>query len=96
MHIIKAVCKRRGLTYERVAEAVRSRSGKDSPRWNYIAQIVCGDKENLSANFAEDIEAAFPEIRKEWLTWPHRYREEMERFFPEVVEENGTKKASGE
>jgi hypothetical protein len=96
MHIIKAVCKRRGLTYERFAEAVRSRSGKDSPRWNYLAQIVCGDKENLSKEFAEDIETAFPEIRKEWLLWPEQYRAEMERFFPEIQEDNGVKKASGE
>lgn len=96
MHIIKAVCKRKGLTYEKFAEAVRSRNGKTSPGAPYIAQIICGDKENLSPELAEDIEGAFPEIRKEWLIWPDRYRAEMESIFPETREDNGIQKASGE
>jgi transcriptional regulator with XRE-family HTH domain len=95
MHIIKAACMRRKLTYKQFADAVKARSGKDFPGEPYIAQIVSGAG-SPSPELCADIEGAFPEIRKEWLVWPERYLEEMEKFFPETQENSRAKKASGE
>ncbi len=95
MHIIKAVCKRRDITYKQFADAVKEKSGKDFPGEAYTAQIVSGAG-FPSPELSADIEAAFPEIRKEWLIWPDQYRGDMERIFPETREDNGVKKASGE
>lgn len=94
MHIFRAVCIRRKITYEEFAKAVRTLSGKDSPGAPWIAQVASGLIP--SPELAADIEAAFPEIRREWLIWPDRYRDGMEQLFPEIREDNGTKKASGE
>lgn len=85
MHIIKAVCKRRGITYEQFSDAVKEKSGKDSPGKAYIAQIVSGAGDP-SPELSAEIEAAFTEIRKEWLVWPEKYRVEIEMAFPETSE----------
>lgn len=95
MHIIKAVCKRRDITYKQFADAVKKKSGKDLPDEAWIAQIVCGAG-SPSSDLSSGIEAAFPEIRKEWLMWPDQYRGDMERIFPEIREDNGVRKAVGE
>ncbi len=92
MHIIKAVCKRRKITYEEFAKEVKTRSGKEFPGGPYIAQIVCGTIP--SAELAADIEAAFPEIRREWLVWPERWQAEIGRFFPETTG-NGKRASNG-
>lgn len=85
MHIIKAVCKRRGITYEQFSGAVREKSGKDSPGKAYVAQIVSGAGEP-SPELSADIADAFPEIREEWLVWPDRHREAIEAAFPETAD----------
>jgi len=95
MHIIKAVCKRREITYKQFADAVKEKTGKKYPGEAYVAQIVSGAG-FPSPELSSDIEAAFPEIRKEWLVWPDRYRGEMESIFPETGKSNGVKKAAGE
>ncbi len=92
MHIIRAVCRRREITYKEFADAIKARSGKKVPGEAYIAQIVSGAG-SPSPELSADIEAAFPEIRKEWLVWPERFREEIERVFPETKDDEPGKKA---
>lgn len=94
MHIINAVCKRRGLTHEKFAAAVRNKSGKDSPGKGYISQIVTGAGDP-SKELCGEIADAFPEIRAAWLAWPERYQEEILEAFPECAA-NDLASASGE
>ncbi len=50
----------------------------------------------VSPELAADIEAAFPEIRKEWLVWPNRFSVEIERIFPEVRRDGAKKPLANE
>jgi hypothetical protein len=73
MHIIKLVCRERGITYSDFAAAVRKKNRRKSPGAPFIAQIVCGHK-RPSPEMAEAISKTFPEISRAELIWPDKVK----------------------